>query len=135
MVRLFEKAADIEQTNRKAEWPRLLHHTSMRAAIDGVSESRVQEIENEEFPWIRRIRDKLQSRHPQVPIDRLDIEQMLTLSWQGSTEKPPETSGHSLLQFLIELGIFYLRTDGRVDVRDLYLKGFGLKRKGGIARP
>ncbi len=135
MIRLFEKAADIERTNHKAGWPTLLHHTSMRAAVDGVSESRVQEIENEEFPWIRRIREKLQSLHPQVPIDRREIEQMLVLDWHGSTNKPPETSGHALLQLLMELGIFYLRGDGRVDVRDLYLKGFGLKRRGGIARP
>lgn len=134
MVRLFERAAEIELTNRKSDWPRLLHHTSMRTAVDGVSESRVQEIENEEFPWIRRIREKLQTIHPQVPIDRRELEQLLSLDWNESTDKPPERSGHSLLQFLIELGIFYLRGDGRVDVRDLYLKGFGLKRKGGIAR-
>lgn len=134
MVRLFERAADIELSTRKAEWPKLIHHTSMRAAIDGVSESRVQEIEAEEFPWIRKIREKLQSSRPQVPIDRVELEQLLQINWGGSSIKPPETSGHSLLPFLIELGIFYLRTDGRVDVRDLYLKGFGLKRKGGIAR-
>jgi hypothetical protein len=35
----------------------------------------------------------------------------------------------------MELGVFYLRSDGRVDARDLYLKGFGLKRKGGVKRP
>lgn len=134
MVRLFERAAAIELSNRKAEWPRLIHHTSMRGAIDGVSESRVQEIEGEEFPWIRRIREKLQSVHPQVPLGRWEIEELLQIDWERSREKPPDTSAHSLLQFLVELGIFYFRGDGRVDVRDLYLKGFGLKRKGGIAR-
>ena len=63
------------------------------------------------------------------------MEQLLTVDWSGVSEKPPDTSGHGLLQLLMELGVFYLRGDGRVDARDLYLKGFGLKRKGGVARP
>ncbi len=138
IVKFFESAAEVELANRRAEWPRLLHHTSMRLALDRVSESRVQEIEDEEFPWIRTVRSQLQRVHPQVPIERREMEQLLRLDWSSAPEKPPETSGHGLLQLLMELGIFYLRADGadaRVDVRDLYLKGFGLKRKGGVARP
>jgi hypothetical protein len=34
-----------------------------------------------------------------------------------------------------ELGILYLRDDKRVDVRDIYLSGLGLKRKGGVKKP
>jgi hypothetical protein len=135
MVRFFESAAEIERRNQKAEPPRLLHHTSMRAAVDQVSLSRVQEIEDEEFPWMKTVRSRLQTTHPQVPIERWELERLLVIDWAGTSERPPETSGHSLLQLLIELGIFYLRADGRVDARDLYLKGFGLKRKGGVARP
>lgn len=135
MVRLFEKAAEVELENAKADWPQLIHHTSMRAAVDQVSLSRVQEIEDEEFPWMKTVRLQLQRFHPQVPIERRDLEQLLVINWTRVNEKPPETSGHGLLQLLMELGIFYLRGTGRVDARDLYLKGFGLKRKGGIARP
>lgn len=139
MVRLFESAAGIELRNQqlRAEWPHLLHHSSLRGAVDDVSTSRVQEIEDEEFPWIKRVRDHIASINPspQVPIERRDMEQLLKIDWNGVSEKPPEYSGHGLLQFLMELGIFYLRGDGRVDARDLYLKGFGLKRKGGVARP
>jgi hypothetical protein len=135
IVRFFEGAAEIERQNRKAEWPRLLHHTSMRAAVDQVSVSRVQEIEDEEFPWMKTVRNTLQATHPQVPIERRDLEYLLVIDWSRASEKPPETSGHGLLQLLMELGIFYLRGDGRVDARDLYLKGFGLKRRGGVARP
>lgn len=135
MVRLFETAAEIERENQKADWPRLLHHTSLRGAVDLVSVSRVQEIEDEEFPWMRTIRERLATLHPQVPMDRRELEQRLAIKWDGISEQPPETSGHGLLQLLMELGIFYLRADGRVDARDLYLKGFGLKRKGGVKRP
>ena len=68
-------------------------------------------------------------------MDRRELEQQLAINWEGISEQPPNTSGHALLQLLMELGIFYLRPDGRVDARDLYLKGFGLKRKGGVKRP
>jgi hypothetical protein len=135
VLRLLESAAEIERTNQNAKWPRLLHHTSLRAALDKVSVSRVQELEDEEFPWLKTIRNQLQLIHPQVPIDRQELEQYLSIDWKGVAESPPERSGHSLLQLLMELGIFYLRADGRVDARDLYLKGFGLKRKGGVKRP
>lgn len=135
IVRLFEAAAEIELDSPRAEPPQLIHHASLRGALDRVSESRVQEIEDEEFPWMAKVRQALAQAHPQVPIERWELERLLTIDWTGSTEKPPETSGHGLLQILMELGIFYQRTDERVDVRDLYLKGFGLKRKGGVRRP
>jgi hypothetical protein len=135
MVRLFESAAEIEVKNQKAKWPHLLHHTSLREAVDRVSDSRVQEIEDEEFPWMKTLRSEISKAHPQVPMDRWDFEQLLKIDWDGVQERPPETSGRGLLQLLFELGILYLRSDKRVDVRDLYLKGFGFKRKGGVARP
>jgi hypothetical protein len=135
MVRFFESAAEIELKNQRAAWPRLLHHSSLRGAIDEVSVSRVQEIEDEEFPWMKTVRSQISTTHPQVPIDRREFERLLTIDWDGATERPPESSGHGLLQLLMELGVFYLRGDGRVDARDLYLRGFGLKRKGGVARP
>ena len=135
MVRLFEGAAEIELVNQKADWPRLLHHSSLREAVDKVSDSRAQEIEDEEFPWIKTIRSEISKVHPQVPIDRWEFERHLKINWEEVKDKPPETSAHGLLDLLMELGIFYLRADGRVDARDLYLKGFGLKRKGGVARP
>ncbi len=137
IVRLFELAAETELKTRRAEWPQLLHHTSLRGALDDVSISRVQEIEDEEFPWMKTVRNRIASERPspQVPMERRDLERLLTVDWSGVPDRPPETSGHGLLQLLMELGIFYLRADGRADARDLYLKGFGLKRTGGVARP
>ena len=137
VVRLFESAAEIEITNRRASWPVLLHHASLRAAVDQVSVSRVQEIEDEEFPWMRTVRNHLAAQRPrlQVPVERRDLERALRIDWSSVAEVPPETSGHGIVQFLMDLGIVYVRGDGRLDARDLYLKGFGLKRKGGVARP
>lgn len=135
LVRLFECAADIELADPKAETPQLLHHTSLRGAVDRVSEDRVREMEDEEFAWIRHVRTALQRVHPNVPIERHDLEKYLHLDWRTLSEKPPDTSSRELLRYLVELGIFYERGDRRIDVRDLYLKGFGLRRKGGVKRP
>jgi hypothetical protein len=40
-----------------------------------------------------------------------------------------------ILEALLELGIVIQSPDGRINVPELYLYGFGLKRKGGIKRP
>ena len=48
-LRLFENAAQTELDHPKAEWPHLIHHTSLRAAVDEVSVNRVMEI-TEEIP-------------------------------------------------------------------------------------
>lgn len=135
-VRLFESAARIETTAGKADWPQLIHHTSLRAAVDDVSENRVQEIA-EEFPWLKTVQSKLSQLNAILPFERTKLERLLNINWDGTAERPPETSGRDLLKLLMELGIFYSKadrkSDTRVDVRDLYLKGFGFKRKGGVA--
>ena len=39
-------------------------------------------------------------------MDRRELEQRLAIDWEGISDQPPETSGHGLLQLLMELGIF-----------------------------
>lgn len=135
-VRLFESAAQVEKEAQRAAWPHLIHHTSLRAAVDDVSKNRVQEIA-EEFPWIKTVQSKLSQLNAILPFERATLEQRLNINWDGIAERPPESSGRDLLKLLMELGIFYSKadrkSDTRVDVRDLYLKGFGFKRKGGVA--
>ena len=136
IVRLFQFAAQAETTAAKAEWPHLIHHTSLRVAIEDVSEHRIQEIA-EEFPWLKTVQSKLRPLGEALPFERPALEHLLDINWDGSSERPPETSGRDLLKLLMELGIFYSKaansSDTRVDVRDLYLKGFGFRRKGGVA--
>ena len=136
-LRLFENAAQTELDHPKAEWPHLIHHTSLRAAVDEVSVNRVMEI-TEEIPWITKVQEYIKQRKDHVPIERRKIESYLgTIEW-GEKDRPPETAGRDLLNLLIELGVFYPKgdpkTETRVDVRDIYLQGFGFKRKGGVAR-
>ena len=59
----------------------------------------------------------------------------LRIGWPNEGSRPPDTSPEGLLDYLVELGIASLRTDGRVDIGDLYLEGLHLKRQGGVARP
>ncbi len=135
-VRLFESAAQVEKEAQRAEWPHLIHHTSLRAAVDDVSKNRVQEIA-EEFPWLKTVQSTLSQLNATLPFERTKLERLLNINWDGLADRPPETSGRDLLKLLMELGIFYSKadrkTDTRIDVRDLYLKGFGFKRKGGVA--
>jgi hypothetical protein len=134
IVRLLEKAADMENRSRRAEWPHILHHTALRGALDLVSGDRVAEIK-EEFPWIEKVQTALRSARIKVPAERMELQRALDIDWTKENEQPPEVSPYGLLQFMGELGIFYHRPDGRVDVRDIYLDGFGLKRQGGVKKP
>ena len=43
--------------------------------------------------------------------------------------------GERALEELVQLGVLRIRDDGRIDVPDLYRYGYGIKRKGGVARP
>ena len=43
--------------------------------------------------------------------------------------------GDAVFDELVRLGVLKVRPDGRVDVPDIYRFGYGIKRKGGVARP
>jgi len=136
LLRLLEDAAEIELRDRKAKGTaNLIHHTAIRGALDKVSEFRVEELAVEEFPWIEAIRKNFEGRNLLVPSDRRDFLKALTIEWDSEKVCPPDTTPDSLLDYLVELGIFTNRRDGRIDAGDLYLRGLHLKRKGGVARP
>jgi hypothetical protein len=100
-----------------------------------VSEFRVKELTDEEFPWLRTLERTFRIKPFQVPVMRRDVLKMLRIDWKQEKAVPPETEPNALLDYLAELGIVSFRSDGRIDVGDLYLKGLHLRRKGGVARP
>jgi hypothetical protein len=134
MIRLFESAAEMERDAPRAEWPRIIHYTALRGALDKVSVDRFNEIK-EEFLWIEKVRMALKPLNIKVPAEKLELQRALDIDWSQEPNTPPERGSYGLLQFLGELGIFYIRSDGRVDVRDIFLDGLGLKRKGGVKKP
>jgi hypothetical protein len=136
LLRLVEGAAEIERRDEKASrLAHLVHHTALRGALDRVSEFRVLELVQEEFPWLDRVRRAFGQRPFLVPADRKEVRRSLGIDWPADGDRPPSTEPDDILDYLSELGIVQPRRDGRVDVGDLYLRGLHLKRKGGVARP
>lgn len=132
-IRLIEFAATEELKRQRGVWPHLLHPTSLTLALDQVSEMRVQEL-GDEFGWMPTVQKKLKTEHIVVPTNRFALAEAMNLDWTKELSRPPETTGSGLVSFLRRLGVFYEIPDGRINVRDLYLRGFGFKRKGGVSR-
>lgn len=137
-IRLLDAAADFEEQRIRADGEALLHHTSLRGALDEVSEARVRELtehEYAEFPWMGTLVTTFRQAGYAVPMPRREFERALKeVAWREDAT-PPTTDPTELAEHLEELGIARRRLDGRFDIGDLYLAGFGLKRKGGVARP
>jgi len=136
LLRLMEEAAEIEIRDGKAsQTSALIHHTALRGGLDKVSDFRVSELAQEEFPWIEDVRKALERQSLLVPMQHKEALKALQIDWSMVRSRPPYTDPKDLLDYLVELGIATSRRDGRVDVGDLYLRGLHLKRKGGVARP
>jgi hypothetical protein len=135
-LRLVSHAAELEQRDRHAERPHIIHFTAVRGALDRVSENHIEELAKEEFPWLKKLQAHLRGNPFNVPCSRREVLSALQLDWSEERASAPATEPNALLEYLTEIGLFSIRaSDGRVDVGDLYLKGLGLKRKGGVARP
>lgn len=137
-VRLIERAA--ENQLRKGQfptWPRLLEPISLRKAIDTVSIDHVNQSDDE-YPWIIGLKDRIKGQN--VPWHRKALENLLKVKWNSSWSKqdakiqPPAETPKEFVDYLVENGIFRQRSEGRIDVPDLYLQGLGLKRKGGVKK-
>jgi hypothetical protein len=134
LVRLLEEAAVQElRTSQPLKAPRILQPASLRSALDRVSDDHVAQS-RDEWPWLDEVRAKL-AANPLVPWDREKTVSALldTVSSENSGTLPPFT-GREWLEYLLELGIFRRRADGRVDTPDLFLAGLGLRRKGGVKK-
>lgn len=137
LVRLFEQGATLQkQSNSHPRWPRLLEPSVLRRALDKVSSEHVSSA-LDEWPWLEGLKSRLTSVR-EVPWERREIDRHLDRqmddSWGTTEARPPADSGRDLVEFLVEVGIFRARADGRIDAPDLFLAGLGLKRKGGVRR-
>jgi hypothetical protein len=139
LIWLIENAAERELSDMRAKGARLLHHVSLRNALDRVSEQYVQHSETHEFRWIPGLESRLE-RDRFVPWTRKELEGLLVRdfgsSWSRglSDVRPPGTNHVDVLENLVILGIIRARSDGSYDVPDIYLSGLGLSRRGGVAK-
>jgi hypothetical protein len=133
-VLLVENAATQElQHFESLKAPRLLEPASLRRALDRVSEDQVAES-RDELPWLDTVKERLRA-NVLVPWDQeREVVRLLEIPTQGPAPAELPFAGRELLAYLVELGIFRRRADGKLDVPDLFLAGLGLKRKGGVKK-
>jgi hypothetical protein len=99
----------------------LLHPTELAGALDETSERRVAELK-EEHQIVERL-------------SRLRGAVVLLARRQVVKKLDDAGDGEAVFRELVNLGVLSVRADGRIDVPDLYRYGYGIKRKGGVARP
>ncbi len=151
LIRLVEIAAAKERiaprpVNRAKQ---LLHHVTLRNALEEVSKDHVTQAMQHEHPWLSGVRKRLEPVGTrEVPWDdRRALERALGRDWDspwsdaggqvGDDEqavRPPASDAPELVDRLLRLGILRERRGNAIDVPDLYLDGLHLRRKGGVAR-
>lgn len=134
---LVEYAALEEVERPRATGAHLLHHTSVRNALDKVSKKHVEQAQSHEFRWLGGLRQRLGVSR-EVPWSRRELIKLLRHNfegaWSSEGHRPPGNDAEELLQGLVELGVVRARPNDLYDVPDLYLYGLDLRRRGGVAR-
>ncbi len=109
---------------------RLVTPQDLLSALEPTSRERVAEIK-EEFALVERI-ENLRGRR--VLMDPEEAMGQLGEPVAGEPDGLP-LDGKQVFDELLRLGVISVRKDGRVDVPDIYRYGYGILRKGGVARP
>ncbi len=135
LVSLWGYAAAQELDAAQADERRLLHPSSLRRALDQVSDDYVRMLQSRDMPWLRGVAQRLSGR--EVPLTRdewIAIFERDWQEWRNSNQRPPCQTPSEFVNLLIELGVCRLRPDDRIDVPDLFLHGLAIKRRGGVQR-
>jgi len=123
---------------RYGDYPLAMHYESLKRGIQKASEIRVSEVA-EDDPWVSHVMGPLKGKN--VPVDYGEIMESWNQKFPDgpnnirSDRLPPQHAGqgwNGVRDDLVRLGIFTIRSDGRIDMPDLYRVGFGLGRKGGV---
>ena len=116
------------------EEEKLLLPTRLQGALAEVSADRVAEL-LEEYQWLQELIDRLKGKT--MLMEKKEFMSYLNpVLWPEERRcELPGKSGEEILEALLGLGIVMETTDNRINVPEIYLHGFGLKRKGGIKRP
>ncbi|MEC4812353.1 MAG: hypothetical protein SAK29_03615 [Scytonema sp. PMC 1069.18] len=137
-LKLFSLAAEhrlqefSEQTLPEAT---LLQPSDLQGALMDTSSDRIQELAQEEYPWLQALTTSLKGL--EVPIEKNKFLEALTnTEWSEHTGKYlPTSKPEDVLKYLLQLGIVESRSDERINMSEIYLYGFKVKRRGGIKRP
>lgn len=112
---------------------RLILPSMIQNALVRVSEDRVDELK-EEYPWLEKLKTMLSGLTMLVSrdifLERIDVSQ-----WTDEQRKKlPSQNAQGIFAVLQKLGIILIASDGRINMPEIYLHGFGMKRKGGLRR-
>lgn len=118
----------------KLQGTQLLLPARIQGALLDVSAERVQELQ-EEYPWLEELKSAFSGltmlMDQQEFIEHIDMD-----LWSNEKKKAlPASSPLGIFHLLQELGIILIANDGRINVPEIYLHGFRMKRKGGLRRP
>lgn len=133
----FAAASMIQQMDEleRLEGDRLLSPVVLQGALAHVSADRVDELVKEEYKWLSNLIVRLKDKT--LLIDKQEFKCYLEPDcWpEEERESLPGRTSEQILEVLISLGIVMVTADSRINVPEIYLHGFGLKRRGGIKRP
>lgn len=133
-LKLFVIASKIRlEKNNFPDKERLLYPQDLQGALQETSKDRIDELAKEEYPWIQALSAHLKDLEAPVSAD-LFREKIEHVKWKKHIS-PPTTEPDHLIPYLEKLGVIEIRTDGRINVPEIYLYGFGMKRRGGVKRP
>ena len=132
-LKLFALAAKrrIQQPSI-VEQNELLQPSDLQGALMDTSEDRIMELQ-EEYPWLESLKTSLVGLKAPMPKE-IFLAAVEPTKWSPE-KQPPVTNPEGILQYLLQLGIVESRSDGRINMPEIYLYGFQVQRKGGVKRP
>ncbi|MEP7125244.1 MAG: hypothetical protein ABJE95_30215 [Byssovorax sp.] len=127
---LFGYAAKEALQHPLESGPQLLAPRDLSVAMNETSKDRVGEI-SEEYTPAMRLKQLAGMVLPIPP------EQVIARVGEPVEGEPPGLTrdGRAVLDELVRLGVVTIRSDGRVDMPDIYRFQFGVLRKGVVTRP
>jgi hypothetical protein len=119
-----------------------LHYQSIKKGVQAASSIRVREL-REDYPWIDKLMTPLKGQTVPCEFNAITrcwgqkkiLKTLEQVNDEAIVRLPPsrlEQGYEGIKQDLIELGIFRLMRDGRINMPDVYRIGYGLGRKGGV---
>jgi hypothetical protein len=110
----------------------LLQPSDLQGALMNTSDYRIRELQ-EEYPWLEPLKISLEGLTAPIPKE-VFLERVRDTRWTPE-KQPPVTTPEGILQYLLQIGVVESRSDGRINMPEIYLYGFKVKRKGGVKHP
>ncbi len=129
-----EDMLECENDISALEDERILQPARLQGAVARVSADRVQELTQEEYQWLQNLIVRLDKKAMLMEMEEF-LDYLHPENWpEAERGKLPGRTEMEILEALLALGIVMKTADNRINVPEIYLHGFGLKRKGGIRR-